>query len=397
MKKKLIKPNPLFVALIKLVLLPSLRKAYNIEIVDKGNVSKLSPPFMLLSNHVSFWDPFWIGENIPRAVQYVASDNIFRTPFFGLVMKLTGSIPKSKFMSDAETVGHILRVLKNRGVVGLFPEGRRTYDGRTLDLMYPVTKLIRKLKLPVVRALIKGGFLSKPRWASQTRIGKITLEYELLFKPEDLSKYSADEIHKIMSEKFSYDELNYQKKVMVPFKGKNLAEYLERFLFACPHCHSLSTLYSRNDLLTCTNCGYSVRYNEYGFLERMSEKLYFNNPANWNVWQLGLLRQIVEENKKQQSDRPLLAEKHAILLTGYKTKPLKKLSTGDLFLYYNRLEFKPRLQAKIIFSMDKILGVNVQNKEKLEFYSDNNLYRCDFLNIRASSYHWLKAIQILKE
>jgi hypothetical protein len=39
--------------------------------------------------------------------------------------------------------------------------------------------------------------------------------------------------------------------------------------------------------------------------------------------------------------------------------------------------------------------MNVQNREKLEFYYDNVLYRLDFRNPRASPYAWTKTSDFL--
>ncbi len=63
----------------------------------------------------------------------------------------------------------------------------------------------------------------------------------------------------------------------VPFRRP--AEYMERLLFICPHCRSVSRLISLDDRVRCTACEYAVRVNEFGFLEPCTGPLYFESPT----------------------------------------------------------------------------------------------------------------------
>ena len=46
------------------------------------------------------------------------------------------------------------------GVIGVFPEGKRNWDGRTDQLLFATAKLVEHLKVPVVTALLQGAHLS---------------------------------------------------------------------------------------------------------------------------------------------------------------------------------------------------------------------------------------------
>jgi 1-acyl-sn-glycerol-3-phosphate acyltransferase len=175
-RKKILKPQKWFVWLIKPRLFAFLRKRYNVTLIENDEVRAIRPPFILVGNHVSFWDPFFLHMDIGPTVQYITSDNIFRTLFLGAAMRLLGSIPTSKFKSDIGTVAQVLRVIKNNGVIGVFPEGRRTWDGSKLEHVPTVTKLIHRLRLPVVGVIIKGGVsfksaLGPPYPTRQNRTG----------------------------------------------------------------------------------------------------------------------------------------------------------------------------------------------------------------------------------
>jgi hypothetical protein len=73
------------------------------------------------------------------------------------------------------------------------------------------------------------------------------------------------------------------------------------------------------------------------------------------------------------------------------------MAQGRLTLLKDRIEVHERNGRVLSSDLFSLEGANVQNKEKLEFYEDGVLYRVDFSDPRASSYMWLKAIEMLQK
>jgi 1-acyl-sn-glycerol-3-phosphate acyltransferase len=391
---RVLKPNPLFVPLVRYIVLRFLRRRYRLSAIGTRALAGLKPPYIVVANHVNFWDPFWINAYLPHTIQYVTSENIFRTFLTRLAMRLLGSIPKAKAVNDADSVRDILRVIHAGGVVGTFPEGSRTFDGRSTPHLLAVSKLIHKVKVPVVAVRIRGGYLARPRWARDARIGKVDLEYELLFTAESLGRLSLQEVHDRMDAALSVDEVAWQKRNMVRFRGKRPAEYIERLLFICPHCRSVSTMMSRNRKVVCTTCGYAVTIDDFGFFEPSRAPRYFHDPAEWNAWQLPVFREHLAH--RQSSREPLLTARPAFLMKGRHARRLQKMQEGAAILYADRIEFSGGKAPNEVFPMDLIRGANVQNREKFEFHCSGTLYRLDFMNPRASSYQWTLAVETLQ-
>lgn len=392
-RKRTLKPQRWFVWLVKPRIFAFLKKRYNITVVESDEVRAIKPPFIMVGNHVSFWDPFFLHMDIGPTVQYITSDNIFRTPILGTVMRLLGSIPTSKFKSDIGTIAQVLRVIKNNGVIGVFPEGRRTWDGSKLAHVQTVTKLIHRLRLPVVGVIIKGGYLSNPRWGRHIRHGKVELEYRLVFGPGELKKLSQEEAHQLMDKRLAHDEMRWQQDKMIPYTGKAPAEYIEKALFTCPKCKRIKTIHSKDDIGTCTSCGYSFRYNQYGFLDPISGPLMFNTVSDWNRWQLEYHEKMLRNLR--DPEKIIVEEGHAILLQGYRTRPLRKINTGHAMISPEGITFQTTIGKKIFFPLKEITGENVQNGEKLEFYQGNSLFRLDFINVRESAFLWYQTIFLL--
>ena len=57
-------------------------------------------PFLLLPNHSSMLDPFWIGAPTGRGMKSMASAGLFQIPIVGAYLSMVGCFPKKKFTKD---------------------------------------------------------------------------------------------------------------------------------------------------------------------------------------------------------------------------------------------------------------------------------------------------------
>ncbi len=391
------KAGSIFNKFLKLTLGSYMRHLFGYKIIN-AQIKGLKPPYIVIANHTNFWDPFLLSMCIPYPVHFVTSDAYFRNPVVKFLLRYVGAIPKTKSVSDPRSIKYILSVVKSNGVIGIFAEGRRNWDGTTLPLLYPTAKLIASLKIPVVSVLFEGACLSMPRWAKHTRRGELTMTCRLVYKGADeIKALSADEVFDGITRSLAHDEYVWQQAKMIPYKGRKPAESLELFLFLCPECKSPAHMKSAEDIFCCTKCGYTVRYNKYGFFEPVSDKLYFDNPRDWNLWQLGFLE---EEMIRTEEVRPeadlILEDESAAAFRGGKSSPLEFLQTGSLRLYSGRLVFTGREGGNYSFEIPEIYGENIQFNNQIEFYHGKTLYRFGGDKRFISAYKWVRALEIIK-
>ncbi len=366
-------------------------KFYNESIKD------LTPPYLVIGNHVGAWDPFLLGLGIKEPIYFVISDAHFRYFWLRQVLKLVGGIPKSKQIADSGTIRAILSVKKSKGVVGLYPEGARNWDLKNIPVFYSTAKLIKSLKIPVVTTLLEGAGLTRPRWARSSRTGMINLKYSVLFTPEDIKKMSLDEIYQGIIDGIHFNEYEWQEKNMIRFKGRNLAEYLDMFLVVCPRCKALCSLHSHKDTLSCTQCGYAVNYNEYGFLETDMEP-FFHTPQAWSEWQNHYLLSLFSKDEYTTGKKPLFIDSDAFLFMGKRRGKLRRHNCmGKLELFFDRLVFTMKTGKVYEFPVDKLSGANVQNNNKYEFYFNSKLYRFKFNTQHKSVYKYDLALEIIQK
>ncbi|MFP4165748.1 MAG: lysophospholipid acyltransferase family protein [Opitutales bacterium] len=87
---------------------------------------------ILAANHVSFYDPPAIGAVFPRQIHYFARDTLFRGPF-GRLLENLEVIPVAREHADVKSLKSIFRALQREGVVAIYPEGTRSYDGKPMS------------------------------------------------------------------------------------------------------------------------------------------------------------------------------------------------------------------------------------------------------------------------
>jgi 1-acyl-sn-glycerol-3-phosphate acyltransferase len=84
---------------------------------------------IVVSNHLNNADPPILSAGLARRrVRYMAKIELFKYPF-GVVPRLYGAFAVRRFDSDVGALLTAERILKNGGVLGMFPEGTRSRTG----------------------------------------------------------------------------------------------------------------------------------------------------------------------------------------------------------------------------------------------------------------------------
>ncbi|QEN06754.1 1-acyl-sn-glycerol-3-phosphate acyltransferase [Oceanispirochaeta crateris] len=366
-------------------------KRLNIQFENWDLLDSLEPPYLIVGNHVTNFDPIIISANQNHYLHWVANDAVFRHPFLRWAMTHLQIIPKTKGMSDLESVRIIHRKIREGCIVALYPEGQTSWDGQNQSLMPATPKLLKLLKVPVVSVLIKGGYLTQPRWVwpNNLRRSRIILEAKLILSASELKKLSLDEIDEKLKKGIFHDDFEFQKQHPIKLESNKRAETLELFTYICPRCHTLDALVSQGNTVECQNCHWEFFINEYGEFPH-DENFPFENLSVWNHWQKDQTIRMVREYKAlSEVHRPILSNKNLTILTGLGLVPLKKLLKGDLNLWQDRLEFVPEEGDSMIFPLDEIEAMSIFKQQKLEFYHKKVLYRFHFGTPRDSAYKWL--------
>ena len=232
-------------------------KKYNVHYTFKTDFRKESGPFFLISNHASRLDYIFTGvPMLPRRMNYVAGYNEFHRSHLSLVFKLLHVIPKKNFTPDIYTIKEISRVIREGGAVCIFPEGMSSISGANQPVASGTGKLFKHHKIPVYYSVIRGGYLTSPKYNLRDRCGYIEVEFDRLFTPEDLESMTPEEIESAINRAIYHDDYAWNKVQKHHYDiGENGAEDLEDLLFLCPKCGRKHTMATKGNTVFCRECG----------------------------------------------------------------------------------------------------------------------------------------------
>lgn len=130
---------------------------------------------LVLVNHQSFLDPTLVGLPLQRPVSFLARDTLFRVPVIGWVLRNTYVMPINRDAASTASIRAALKRMHGGFLVGLFPEGTRSFDGSVGEFKPGFISLIRRAKVPVYPVGIAGADKAMPRggvslWPQRVRV-----------------------------------------------------------------------------------------------------------------------------------------------------------------------------------------------------------------------------------
>jgi 1-acyl-sn-glycerol-3-phosphate acyltransferase len=143
------------------------RFVYRLRLVDDEHIPATGPA-IIVCNHVSFVDAVLLMAASPRPIRFVMDHRIFKVPVLGWLFKLAKAIPIAPRGEDPAAYEAAFTaadaVLAEGDLLGIFPEGGITSDGRLQPFKGGVMKIIERRPVPVVPvALVNlwGSFFSR--------------------------------------------------------------------------------------------------------------------------------------------------------------------------------------------------------------------------------------------
>ncbi|HKN47489.1 MAG TPA: lysophospholipid acyltransferase family protein [Candidatus Polarisedimenticolia bacterium] len=130
-------------------------------------------PAIVICNHASYMDPILLGSAAPRPIQFVVLQWMYDLLLLRWFYWGMGTIPVRGEGQDSRGVKRALRALNSGRIVGIFPEGTRSSDGRLGDPRPGAAMIAALSGAPVVPAFIDGARDSLPvgsRFPSPARV-----------------------------------------------------------------------------------------------------------------------------------------------------------------------------------------------------------------------------------
>jgi 1-acyl-sn-glycerol-3-phosphate acyltransferase len=117
--------RPLY-ALVRAVLVPFLRMYFRLRISGAEHIPPTGAA-IIAPNHKSFWDSFFVAVATPRHLRFMGKSELFESRWGRLLVRL-GAFPVRRGEADQDALETAREILRQDGLLALFPEGTRVRD-----------------------------------------------------------------------------------------------------------------------------------------------------------------------------------------------------------------------------------------------------------------------------
>ena len=224
--------------------------------------------YIVVANHATDYDMLLVGVAFRRKMYFVGSEHISRWkrlyPFLRFAF---APILRYKGMLATSGVKEILHRTRKGGSICLFAEGVRTWDGCPSPILPSTASLIKRAGCGLVTYRLIGGYFVSPVWSGPNlRRGELRGEPVNVYTKEQVDAMTNEELYAAILCDVGEDAYARQLAEPKRYRGKRLAEGLEKVLFLCPSCRANGSLLAKGNDVRCELCGTSFSYDEYGML-----------------------------------------------------------------------------------------------------------------------------------
>lgn len=155
---------------------PVLRQAFKMHPEGLSHIPRKGPA-IITPNHLGLLDPLFVAMAIPRQVVFIGKADYWKAWQTRWLMELAGGIPvdrddsvKSKGSLSAGT-----EVLKRGDLLGIFPEGTRSPDGRLYKGKTGAARMALEVGCPIIPAGLIGTEKVLPKDSKMPQLHRVAL------------------------------------------------------------------------------------------------------------------------------------------------------------------------------------------------------------------------------
>lgn len=201
-----------------------------------------SGPAILASNHLAVADSFYLPLVVRRRITFLAKSEYFTGTglkgwFTSWFYRATGQVPIDR--TDADTAEAALntakRLLGHGKLLGMYPEGTRSPDGRLYKGKTGVARLTLQTGVPVIPVAMIGTNLINPPGSKLWRFGRVTVRFG---KPMDFSRFEGLAGNRVI-ERVVTDEVIYE---LMELSGQEYVDIYAASVKACSNGANVARL-----------------------------------------------------------------------------------------------------------------------------------------------------------
>ncbi|OBF23783.1 lysophospholipid acyltransferase family protein [Mycobacterium sp. ACS4331] len=152
-------------------------------------------PAILASNHLAVMDSFYLPLVVRRRITFLAKQEYFtgtgvKGRFLAWFYTVVGQVPIDRTDADSAqaALDTAVRILGERKLLGMYPEGTRSPDGRLYKGKTGLARLALQTGVPVIPVAMIGTNVVNPPGKKGLRFGQVTVRFG---KPMDFSRFEG--------------------------------------------------------------------------------------------------------------------------------------------------------------------------------------------------------------
>jgi len=166
-------------------LLPLSRWLFRLEIIGKKNIPQ-GTGVLIMSNHLSYLDPVFLGLGAARELNFMARKDLFRNRLFRALIRELNAFPVERGKADRKALKKALSILEENKALIVFPEGTRGMNDKLGKPEQGAGFLAYWAKCPVIPTYLKGPEIILPKNAKTIQFTKVIVTFG---KPVDMDKF----------------------------------------------------------------------------------------------------------------------------------------------------------------------------------------------------------------
>jgi 1-acyl-sn-glycerol-3-phosphate acyltransferase len=221
---------------------------FGLTVNGRENIPEESP-FVVVSTHRCYLDPFFIGVAVPKPIHFVTTFEVFRKRRTAWLFRRFLSEPRKRFRADTESQRAVARLIRDKGIVGLFAEGERSWTGSPQPFKPEAIRFLTLFDgLLVLPIRIDGNFSAWPRWAPRFHKAKVTVTVQ------EALRMGKGMTAAILEKNLLAATMPHDSESRC--RGKASARGITAVLYRCPECKVFRSLEAHDaHAVLCAACG----------------------------------------------------------------------------------------------------------------------------------------------
>ena len=155
---------------------PLFKSLFRFQVFGARNVPSTGG-VLLVSNHVSYVDPVFMGAAVNRNLHYMARSMLFKPGVIERFLLSMNAFPVHLGVPDRGAIRRALQLLDDGNALHIFPEGTRSTDGTLGTAQAGVALIAHRTTAPVVPVFLDGTEKVLPRGAKMMKPAKVKLSF----------------------------------------------------------------------------------------------------------------------------------------------------------------------------------------------------------------------------